>query len=422
MKAREEVAIEISHISKEYFLEHRTGEKFFALKDISFSVNKGDVVGIIGSNGSGKSTLLKILSQITKPNAGEVKFYGSVRSILDIGTNFHPDLTGRENIAIHLHIAGVGKKYFAAHEKKILEFSEIGEFFDRPVKFYSNGMFLRLAFSMAFYLSPDILLLDEVLSVGDEGFRLKCRDMLKQLSRDGKTILFVSHNRLEILDLSSKCIWLDAGEIKRIGQSASVLSEYFALQRDNYDGKKMVIETEKYFRENDDGTLDIHWNESNAPGNEILSMRGLSVQALSGGKILNTSSVLLKFVLNKKKTGVQVGAFFFLQDVFYQPVLVGHFLNNTNGCDFGNETKNESGLLEVRCVVPGNFLSPGKYFLLPRFGIEEGTWNQQSEEAFRFDEKLHFTIHAGENYKDVVGDSSKGAVRPQLNWEVKKIL
>ena len=420
------MAIEVVNISKQYNLHHgsfgETAGAFWALKDVSFQINRGEMVGVIGNNGSGKSTLLKILSQITRPSAGEVRFYGTATSILEIGTNFHPDLTGRQNVELHLQLMRVPKNEFAAFEKQIQDFSEIGDFFDEPVKVYSSGMFLRLAFSMAFHLSADIILLDEVISVGDEGFRLKCQDMLKQIQQQGKTILFVSHNRLEILELSNRCIWLDKGSVRRDGNSASVLSEYFAMHRDNYDGKKIVIDTHQpqvSQTEQQDGTVHIKWDEANAPGNDMLLIRELIVGPQSGsGPLVNTDGVQLKFIIDKKREGVQIGAFFFLQDIFYQPVLVGHFLNNTEGIDYSRQIKNYTGLVEISCVIPPYFLLPGKYYLLPRFGMEEHEWNITSEEVFRFSEKLHFTIHNGDGYRELIGDVSKGSVRPPLQWGI----
>lgn len=424
MNERHETVLEVEHLSKVYNLEYNP-EPFTALNDVSFTVNKGDVIGIIGNNGSGKSTLLKVLSNITKPSAGMVKFYGSVASILDVGTNFHPDLTGRENLALHLQLNGVEKKFFDTVEKQVYEFSEIGDFFDQPIKLYSSGMFLRLAFALAFHLHADILLLDEVLSVGDEGFRLKCQDMLKQLAASGKTILFVSHNRLEILELAHKCMWLHKGKLLRTGLAAPVLSEYFARHRDSYDEQKNVADTHPptvVHTESADGTVYMQWNAEQAPGNADLSIRELSVSRLNGGgPLLNTEPVQIRFVLHKRTPHLQMGAFFFLQDVFYQPVLVGHILNNNSGTDFGLQFKESTGLIEILCIIPARFLVPGKYYLMPRFGMEEEEWNITSTEVFRFSEKLHFTLFTGPGYTDLVGDISKGTVRPPLHWQLAKI-
>ena len=423
-QAPAEIAIDVKNISKEYFMGNnhsvKDGEKhFFALNDVSFTLYRGDVLGIIGSNGSGKSTLLKILSQITKPSAGEAHFYGSVTSILDVGNNFHPDLTGRENVKIQLKLANVPSNEFEAYYEKTKAFSEIGEFFDQPVKYYSSGMFLRLAFSLAFHLSSDILILDEVLSVGDEGFRLKCQELLKMFTDSGKTILFVSHNRADILELSNKCIWLDKGRIKKMGLPTEVLGEYFAMHRDNFDAQKTIIDVHTPHTDSD-GTLHLRWSEAEAPGNDILAIRELSVQS-PAGKLFSSEPVEIKFVIDKKKIGVQIGAFFFLEDVFYQPVMVGHFLNNSGAQHFGNDLKNQTGLVEIKSTIPANFLVPGKYFFLVRFGMEENEWHTTSSEAFRFSEKMSFTIHAKTDYVDFVGDISKGSVRPPLNWYIHRV-
>ena len=412
------IAIDVINLSKEYSLEHNAAN-FKALDSVSFRVNKGDVVGIIGNNGSGKSTLLKILSQITKPSSGEARFYGSVTSILEIGTNFHPDLTGYENVKVQLKLANVPSNEFDAYYEKTKAFSEIGEFFDQPVKYYSSGMFLRLAFSLAFHISSDILILDEVLAVGDEGFRLKCQELLKMFTYSGKTILFVSHNRMDILELSNKCIWLDKGRIRKMGVPTEVLGEYFAMHRDNFDAQKTIIEVHMPHADSD-GTLHLRWSETEAPGNDVLAIRELTVQSPSG-KLFSSEPVEIKFLIDKKKSGVQIGAFFFLEDVFYQPVMAGHFLNNSGAQHFGKELKNQTGLIEIKSTIPANFLVPGKYFFLVRFGMEENEWHTTSSEAFRFSEKMSFTIHAKPDYVDFVGDISKGSVRPPLYWSIHKV-
>ena len=420
-----EPAIEVRHVSKRYPVPRSAGNgSFLALDDVSFTLYRGDVLGIIGSNGSGKSTLLKILGEITKPTSGEVRFYGSVTSILNIGDNFHPDLSGRENVGLHLKLRGVPSARFAAVQNEIERFSEIGDFFDRPVKSYSDGMFLRLAFSVALNLECDILLLDEVLSVGDEGFRLKCQELLRTFAESGKTILFVSHNRSEILELANRCLWLEKGRIRRVGDAPGVLSEYFTMHRERFDAQRLVVDTDPHWPEghNEDGAIHLEWNAEDAPGNDILSIRRLSVSSLRGqGPIFHSEPLCLRFWVLKKKPGIHIGAFFFLQDVFYQPVMVGHFLNNSGNQDFTGRLKEETGLIEITCTVPAHFLAPGKYYLLPRFGMEENTWSTTSTEAFRFSEKLSFVVQAETGYVDFIGDIGKGSVRPPLDWEIKKV-
>ena len=429
MSDSKEKAIEVLNLSKEYEIFTKEDissngvETFFALKNISFTVDKGDVLGIIGNNGSGKTTLLKILSQISKPTSGEARFYGSATSILYIGSNFHPELTGRQNATIHFKLGKVPVNQYQLFYNKIIKFSELGNFFDQPVKFYSNGMFLRLAFSLAFYGASEILILDEVLSVGDEGFRLKCQDMLQTFAKSGKSILFVSHNRMEILELSNKCMWLEKGEIKKTGIPSIILAEYFAQQRDNFDGKKLMIESPENnsTSENESDYINLIWDSEQAPGNDIIGIRQLSVvSGVSGKSLYCTEPIEITFIIHKKRKGIKIGAFFFIQDIFYQPVLVGHFLNNIKDEDMSGQLINDTGLIEIKCIIPGNFLEPGKYYLLPRFGMEEGDWNPSSSEAFRFSEKLYFNVKPDAEYIDFVGDFSKGAIRPPLDWKIKK--
>ncbi len=428
MQGNDSIAIAIKDLGKRYQLRtnaHTEGsqEEFWALEHITLDICKGDVVGIIGSNGSGKSTLLKILSHITKPTTGEALFYGEVSSILDIGTNFHPELTGRENVAMHLKLKKVPRSTHASSEDEICRFSEIGSFFDQPVKIYSSGMFLRLAFSVAFHLHSDILLLDEVLAVGDEGFRLKCQDKLRQLASAGKTILFVSHSRSEVLDLSTKCLWLDRGHIRRYDKPAMVLAEYFAMHQDNFDQSKLVIDTENAHVPHHtevSGSIHLSWERDEAPGNDTISILELSVSGSSAGHIYNTEAVHMNFRIEKKRGNVHIGAFFFIQDIFHQPVLVGHFLNNTEGADLSSPLRDEVGVFDIKCTIPPCWLIPGKYYLFPRFGIEEGEWTDTSAEGFRFSEKLNFVVEAGPGYHDYIADPGKGALRPPLVWQMDR--
>lgn len=355
---------------------------------------------------------------ITKPTSGEARFYGSVRSILDFGSNFHPDMSGRDNVMIQLRIAGVPAARFDSYYQQIVAFSEIADFMDQPVKVYSSGMFLRLGFSVAFHLSSDILILDEVLSVGDEGFRMKCREMLKELARSGKTILFVSHNKAEVLELSNRCIWLDKGEIKKIGAPAEVMGEYFALYRDNHDGKKTVVVPELNAHDSY-GSISLSWSAGSAPGNETMAVRSISVTSAAHGRdIYLADDILLRFQLDKRKSGVNIGAFFFLEDILFQPVLVGHFLNNDGDQNLSEVVRDKTGLIDIECTIPGHLLTPGKYYLRLRFGVEPGTWSVDSQEGFRLTEELHFTIKEPANYADYIGDLSKGSVRPALRWNI----
>src|SRR5213080_5364929 len=199
---------------------------FWALKDVSFEVNRGEVVGIIGRNGAGKSTLLKILSRITEPTEGQAEIVGRVGSLLEVGTGFHPELTGRENVYLNGAILGMKRSEIDRRFDEIVAFSEIERFLETPVKHYSSGMYARLAFSVAAHLEPEILLVDEVLAVGDAAFQKKCLGRMEQLSGTGRTVAFVSHSMPSVLRLCPRVILLDAGHLTADGGGSHVVEEY----------------------------------------------------------------------------------------------------------------------------------------------------------------------------------------------------
>jgi lipopolysaccharide transport system ATP-binding protein len=201
-------------------------ELFFALKDISFTIEHGESVGLIGRNGAGKSTLLKILSRITRPSKGKVTLYERVNSLLEVGTGFNPELSGRENVYLNGSFLGMKTSEIKRKFDDIVAFSEIEQFIDTPTKYYSSGMYVRLAFSVAVHLTPEILVIDETLSVGDAGFQHKSLAKMKELLGSGATIILVSHNDQAIRDICKRAIWLDKGAIQMDGPSSSVTEEY----------------------------------------------------------------------------------------------------------------------------------------------------------------------------------------------------
>ena len=203
-------------------------EEFWALKDVSFDVEQGEIVGIIGRNGAGKSTLLKILSRITTPTEGTVELHGRVGSLLEVGTGFHPEMTGRENISLNGAILGMKKVEIEQKLDEIIKFAEIEKFLDTPVKRLSSGMYVRLAFSVAAHLEPEILLVDEVLAVGDAGFQKKCLGKMGEVAKEGRTVLFVSHNMGSIHSLCKKCILLNRGHLIDIGSTDYIISQYIS--------------------------------------------------------------------------------------------------------------------------------------------------------------------------------------------------
>lgn len=278
--------IEVKHLSKKYNIAHQRGgyvalrdvlaniarrpfefvkhkiqdaigisinEEFWALKDVNFKVEPGEVVGIIGRNGAGKSTLLKILTGITPPTDGEVIMRGKVASLLEVGTGFHPELTGRENIFLNGAILGMPKREIARKFDEIVAFAEVEQFLDTPVKYYSSGMYVRLAFSVAAHVEPDILLVDEVLAVGDAEFQKKCLGKMEEATKQkGRTILFVSHNMVAIEQLCSKCILIEKGALRKVSDNVKEVADmYLATQLpggENYSWSNTASEYENdYF-------------------------------------------------------------------------------------------------------------------------------------------------------------------------------
>src|SRR5450830_100157 len=210
----------IIHLRRTKFIE------FLALDDVTFNVNHGETLGIIGPNGSGKSTMLKLISRILQPTKGEIRVNGSVSALLELGAGFHPDLTGRENIFINAAILGMKRKNIEKKFNEIVKFSELEKFIDMPVKNYSSGMYMRLGFSVAIHVNPDILLVDEVLAVGDQAFQAKCYKVIYDLIKQGKTIIIVSHDLGTIQDLCNRVIFLRNGKVEQIGGPVAVVSTY----------------------------------------------------------------------------------------------------------------------------------------------------------------------------------------------------
>jgi lipopolysaccharide transport system ATP-binding protein len=205
---------------------NRDGETLWALKDVSFTVEQGEVLGIIGRNGAGKSTLLKILSRVTAPTSGRIKVKGRVASLLEVGTGFHPELTGRENIYLNGALLGMSRREIDRKFDEIVDFAEVEKFIETPVKRYSSGMYVRLAFAVAAHLEPEILVVDEVLAVGDLEFQKKCLGKMGKVAESGRTVLFVSHNMVAVQELCERCLWLHSGQQRSIGKALDIIHAY----------------------------------------------------------------------------------------------------------------------------------------------------------------------------------------------------
>ena len=230
-----DLAIEVAGLGKKYILGERgrsplrrNREELWALRDVELRIERGNAVGVVGHNGAGKTTLLKILSRITAPTTGQARIRGSVGSLLEVGTGFHPELSGRDNVFLNGAILGMRRREIKAKFDEIVAFAEVERFIDTPVKRYSSGMYVRLAFAVAAHLEPDILIVDEVLAVGDASFQRKCLGKMGEVSDEGRTVLFVSHNMAAVRSLTSKAIWLDHGRVAADGSTGDVVSEYLA--------------------------------------------------------------------------------------------------------------------------------------------------------------------------------------------------
>ena len=232
---KDDILIEVKNISKEYDLGDR---KFKALDTTSFTLRKNESIGLIGKNGSGKSTLLKILAGLIKPSTGTVSINGKVNSLIEIGSNFIPDLTGRENVKLFLKLSGIAIDKIEPITEEVKIFSELDDFFEKPTKFYSSGMFVRLAISAGFHLDADIFLIDEVLMAGDAQFRQKVASHFKDLLRKGKCLLLASHNPEDILEYCSECFWLDQGVIVERKLASEAMHDYYIHNANLYANKK----------------------------------------------------------------------------------------------------------------------------------------------------------------------------------------
>ncbi len=250
----------------------------WALQDVAFEVKRGEVLGVIGRNGAGKSTLLKILARITEPTTGEVELRGRVGSLLEVGTGFHPELTGRENVFLNGAILGMRRREIARRFDEIVAFAGVEKFIDTPVKHYSSGMYMRLAFAVAAHLEPEILIVDEVLAVGDAEFQRKCLGKMDDVARGGRTVLFVSHNMQAIQELCGRVLWLDTGQLKAQGQVRSVMEQRLRQSDDRPTLGDTLLEATVRTLDGD-GKMLVEWRTS-----ELLSLQ-VTLSGLPAGDL-----------------------------------------------------------------------------------------------------------------------------------------
>ncbi|MCE5324501.1 ABC transporter ATP-binding protein [bacterium] len=370
-------------------------EEFWALKDVSFDIEQGDRVAIIGRNGAGKSTLLKVISRITEPTTGRIGINGRVASLLEVGTGFHPELTGRENIYLNGAILGMTKSEINRKYDEIVAFSEIEKFIDTPVKRYSSGMYVRLAFAVAAHLEPEILVIDEVLAVGDAQFQKKCLGKMGDVSREGRTILFVSHNMTAVQTLCNRAVWLDGGAVRTIGEAGTVASKY--LQTSVSSVAKQV------------------WDDmSGAPGNDKVRIRSVSVRPESSDS--DCSLVINKpIILEFEYWNNQPGAYLNLSLHIYNEdgIIVFNTLPedepNWHGKPFPR------GLFRSTCIIPADLLNDGMH------RVEALVVQDQCNVIYKAQDVLVFDVGDDISRRGSWHGKFPGAVRPRMEWHTDLI-
>ena len=379
-------------------IQGETLEQFWALKDVSFEIRRGEIVGIIGRNGAGKSTLLKILSRITEPTEGRVIIHGRVSSLLEVGTGFHPELTGRENIYLNGAILGMPRSEIKRKFDDIVAFSEVEKFLDTPVKRYSSGMYVRLAFAVAAHLEPEILLIDEVLAVGDAAFQKKCLGKMGEVAGEGRTVLFVSHNMGMITSLCQKAILFDEGQTIMDGIATDVVSRYYT------QGQRTPYEVDF-----------VHGHKE--IGDDLSTLLKARLEDMEGnvtGTMDMRSSFKVKMVysLNTPTPG--------------PPYPACHLYNSQGQLAFisgPNHLQHEGpGMYEASCIVPGNLLNNGTYLVdltivFSHSGVHVSVYEKG---VLSVTIKEDIEARLAEGGVQYMGPWL-GVMRPKLNWEIRKI-
>lgn len=372
--------------------EPSADEIIWALRDISFEVERGEVIGIVGRNGAGKSTLLKVLSRITEPTEGKVLLNGRVGSLLEVGTGFHPELTGRENIYLSGAVLGMRREEINRKFNEIVHFAEVEKFLDTPVKRYSSGMYVRLAFSVAAHLEPEILLVDEVLAVGDASFQKKCLGKMGDVANQGRTVLFVSHNMIAVQNLCQRVLWINEGRLQQDGRTNEVISNYFSLSYNaNIQKEWTTIES--------------------APGNDFIRIARMQVQPSNR---LDNQIISMDMPLE-----VEIDYWNLQQDANIHVCL--HVYNDQQIVAFSTTSIDEErsaidrklpkGLYRSVCHIPANFLNEGYYRIALLVLRNTSKIIYKDENALSF-EVLDLGSRPGTWY-----GKEPGVIRPLLHWD-----
>ena len=375
-------------------LRGENGNSIWALQDLNFEVAPGEVLGIVGRNGAGKSTLLKVLSRITQPTTGRAELFGRVASLLEVGTGFHPELTGRENIYLNGAVLGMKRTEIDRKFDQIVEFSELEKFLDTPVKRYSSGMYMRLAFAVASHLEPEILIIDEVLAVGDAQFQKKCLGKMSNVATQGRTVLFVSHNMVAVQSLCQRAIWLDHGQVAKEGQASAVVADYLT------SGTASQLEEV--------------WDDvETAPGNEIARLHRVRVRWED-----SSSDALTKktpFAIEIEYWNLLPGARLHLALHLYTEQDIIAFTTG-NGYDVaGSDAYTAAGLFRCVCEVPADLLNTGRHrFVI--FVVRDGT-----SVIYRHESNVSFEILDLQAREVSSYGREPGVVQPILRWTTEQV-
>ncbi|MGN6648244.1 MAG: ABC transporter ATP-binding protein [Cytophaga sp.] len=376
-------------------VEAKKGEHIYALKDINLEICEGDVLGVIGKNGAGKSSLLKILSRITKPSNGTVKLKGRLASLLEVGTGFHPEMTGRENIYMNGTIMGMRKWEIDKKLDEIVEFSGIAKYLDTPTKRYSSGMTVRLGFAVAAHLEPEILIVDEVLAVGDAEFQKKAIGKMKQVSTEkGRTILFVSHNMTAVEMLCNKGAILENGHLVNYGEIGNVIQSYFE--------KMEAIPSH------------VEFSLQDAPGNNFGKLLSASIKNKSG-EVANSipidEPVCIEIAYQDNQAIARNTAIIHVKDSYGNTLFASNEFNS-----IAWEQKASNQITVATCFIPPNLLAEGTYFVL----IALGHYNPNMLHS-RNENILSFKVvetYSGKTVRKHTTGNWPGLIRPFLNWDI----
>ena len=371
-------------------------DHIWALRDVNFEVKRGQALGIIGRNGAGKSTLLKVLSRVTDPTEGYGELRGRVGSLLEVGTGFHPELTGRENIFLNGAILGMHKKEIEARFDEIVAFSEVEKFINTPVKRYSSGMYLRLAFAVAAHLEPEILVVDEVLAVGDADFQRKCLGKMGDVANSGRTVLFVSHNMSAILRLTQDSIVLDKGKVLLRAPSSEAVDFYL---------NRGLSKLGERFWEEDEVPV------SSAPFRPLaIRILDKAGQVSDSVRSVDPIRIEIDYTLSEDVTGLRVG--YYLFTTRGEPVFTSFDIDSEEL--FKEYTARPKGLYTSRCTIPPDTLNEGRFLL----GVNASSYGIRR--YFQDDQALSFSVDASGAPGTHWPEPRPGPVRPVLDWQIEQ--